>query len=154
METPYPMSSDFTRTQIRVSVQYKPQLNDLIPHTFQLEAVSQVGERGGSHVSGLAPRLLASHSHARPMNKEVLFREWMRTAFLFGVLSKLESRGLLPSMMTMGSRQPNLRMQLVSNGHLAMAEAWGVGLEGFSSVTEQLKILWVTPGNTTQGLSS
>lgn len=125
-------------------------LNSPIP--FNLKLSPQVGEWGGSHALGLAPPLLVSHSHPGPMNKEGFVQRMNGDSFLLGILLKLESRGLLPLMTTKGSQQPNLRTQLVSTSHLAAAEAWGVGQEGFSSVTEQLKILWATPGNTTQGL--
>lgn len=56
------------------------------------------------------------------MNKEGFVQRMNEDSFLLGILLKLESRGLLPSMMPVGSQQPNLRMPLVSNGHLAVAE--------------------------------
>lgn len=115
------MSNDFTRTQIAFRWQCKPQLNDLIPPTpSNLKLSPQVEER-----KGWAPHSsLGTPSPSVPQppwstNKEGFVQRMNEDSFLLGVLLKLESRGLLPSMTPVGSPQPNLQMPLVSNGHLA-----------------------------------
>lgn len=113
----------YCNAQAQVSMSSYWAERQLSSSAFNLKLSPQVGEWGGSHALGLAPPLLVSHSHPGPMNKEGFVQRMNGDSFLLGILLKLESRGLLPLMTTKGSRQPNLRTQLVSNSHLAAAEA-------------------------------
>lgn len=115
------MSDGFTRTQIGFQGQCKPQLNGPIPLTpSNLKLSPQVEERKGRHPRVVPPRP-APRSHPST-NKEGFVQSMNEGGFLLGILLTLESHGLLPLMMPVGSPQPNLQMPLVSNGHLAVAE--------------------------------
>lgn len=86
------------------------------------------------------------------MNKEGFVQRVSGDSFLLGVLLKLESRGLLPSVTAMGSDSQTFECNSLATVILLWLkpEVW----VRLPSGTEQPKILWATPGNTTQGLSS
>lgn len=87
------------------------------------------------------------------MNKEGFVRRVNGDSFLLGVLLKLESRGLLPSVTAMGSDCQTFECNSLATVILLWLKP-EVGQERLPSGTEQPKILWATPGNKTQGLSS
>lgn len=87
------------------------------------------------------------------MNKEGFVRRVNGDSFLLGVLLKLESHGSLPSVTAMGSDCQTFECNSLATVILLWLKP-EVGQERFPSGTEQPKILWATPGNTTQGLSS
>lgn len=93
------------------------------PTPSNLKLSPQVEERKGCPPhSSLGTPSPSIPQPPRSTNKEGFVQRMNEDSFLLGILLKLESRGLLPSMTPVGSPQPNLQMPLISNGHLAVAE--------------------------------